>query len=209
MNLLAPLVIVLPIVMAMVRFAWLPPVAKILWYYLLLQAIISLVSSTLAYHQITNLPLYHLASIPETLLLGFFYFKINSNRLIKKTIRLAVIGFSIFAIFNSLFLQSFGQLHSNTLVLQSAFIVLFSLLYFNSDLATTGKPWATVPENLFVSGLLVYFSSSLILFSFSNLLAVHASKNILIVLWNTHALLLDLMYVLFSLGFLKYKRDGK
>jgi hypothetical protein len=208
MNLLAPMLIVWPIVVAALRYKWLGAEAKILWYYLLLEAFVSLLSSTLAYQGITNLPLYHIAAIPETLLLGAFFLKIFTSKRIKDFIQWAVIGLTLFSIFNSLFLQGFKQLHSNTLVLQSGLIVFFSLWYLNNDPGFPGKSWAAIPGNLFVSGLLVYFSSSFILFCFSNQLAIHASKNMLIVLWNIHALLLNIMYTLFSVGFLKYKKDG-
>lgn len=207
MNLLAPLVIVAPIVFAGMRWGSLAAEAKILFYYLLFEAVISLLSSWLAYQHITNLPLYHIATIPQTLLLGFFFLKIIHGRRATRAIKIAVLFFSIFAIINSIFIQSFQQLNSNALVLQAGLVILFSLFYINRDTTVPGKPWAAIPQNLFVSGLLIYFSSSFILFIFSNLLATHAGKKMLIVTWNIHALLLDVMYALFSLGFSKYKRD--
>jgi hypothetical protein len=56
-----------------------------------------------------------------------------------------------------------------------------------------------------MSGLLLYFSSAFILFTFSDFIISVSSRTVSIVLWNIHAGLSVLMFLLLAIGLRKYK----
>ena len=199
MGVVAPSFIILPLLLAGVYYYKLSKAIRVLFYYLLVTAVISFATTILATKHIRNTPLIHIDTIVETLFLLRFFSLIFARRRLINYIRVLMILFPVFCCINFIFFQSIYIFNSYTRVVEAMLFITFSMLYWiyrNDNLA-----WYRVSTNWIVSGLLLYFSSAFFLFVFSNYLASKLSLQGFIFVWNIHATLILIMYLLFATGF--------
>jgi hypothetical protein len=206
MNVVAPLCIILPIITAFFKYPILTKDAKILLIYLLIDAVVSIISSTLAFYHLPNTPLYHIATVVETIIVLYFFSLIFSKKQFTSYIRWLMILFPVLGIINVLCFQHIFEFNSYTLSLQSIIIITLCFLYWWFKDDDTSVQWSALPLNWVISGLLLYFSSAFILFTFSNAAIAYLSVKNFILVWNIHATLTILMYILITIGFTKYKK---
>jgi hypothetical protein len=206
MDLVAPSFILLPVVTGLLKFTGLPKEAKILIFYLVIDMLVSIASSALALNNLNNTPLYHFATVISGMILLYFFSAIFYQQPFKKFIILLIWLLPILGILNAIFFQPFNSFNSYTFSLQHIIIIALCFLYWWFNENDTGKSWASFPLNWIISGILLYFSSAFIIFTFSNLIITSLAKNISILLWNIHATLTILMHLLISIGFSKYKK---
>ena len=109
------------------------------------------------------------------------------------------IGFPLFAIMNSLYLQSLFHFNSYARGIEALIMIVFCLIYIAKD--HEEGSWGSVPENWVNAGILLYFSGSISQFTFSNVVSVHAPQYFKMIIWDIHATFVWIMYVLFSVGF--------
>ncbi len=116
-------------------------------------------------------------------------------------------AFTILCIINALFFQSIYTYSSYTRSVEAIVLMMFALSYF-AKLATGNleKKSGRQPDFYFNAGIFLYFSGAFMLFIFSNFIAANLSKSNFLIIWNIHAALLLLMYILFSIAFLKCKK---
>jgi len=205
MNLVAPAFILVPVITALVVYRHLPAAAKTLLYYLLFDTVVSTTSSLLAYHHRNNMPLYHVATIIDTMILLYFFSQVFSNYHWAGYIRIAVLVFPVLGILNIIFAQPLNIFNSYMLSLKSLLVIALCFLYWWQGTGSDERQWKDIPLNWICSGLLLYFSSAFILFTFSHWITSVASRSVSIVLWNIHAGLSVLMFGLLAIGFKKYK----
>jgi len=206
MNVIAPAFILLPVAIAFLKYGALSKPARLLLGYLLIDTLVSILSSALAFYHIANTPLYHIATMIETVLLLYFFYGIFQQKYFARYIPWAMVLFPVACIINTLCFQHILEFNSYTLSLQSLLIILLCFLYwwhYENELA---KPWAGVPLNWIISGLLLYFSSSFLLFTFSNAALTYLSVKNFILVWNIHATLSVVMYIFIGIGFSKYQK---
>ena len=206
MTFIAPAFILLPILIAIFKYRSLPLAARGLFYYLITEALIILASSTLAYYHQPNTPLYHFGTMVETVLLLYFFYTVFKSTAVSAFIRWMMFLFPIFSIANTLFVQHIFEFNSYAISLQFILIIAMCFLYWWHHSNDDEKSWGVFPLNWIISGLLLYFSSSFVLFTFSNMIISGMSKNTSIVIWNIHATLSIVMYVMIGIGIYKYKR---
>ncbi|MES2373590.1 MAG: hypothetical protein V4557_13500 [Bacteroidota bacterium] len=199
MRVVAPSFILLPLVIAGVYYYKLTRAMRVLFYYLLVTALISIATTVLAIKHIRNTPLIHIDTIVETMFLLRFFDLVFANKRLTKYIRVLLIVFPVFCCINFIFFQSIYSFNSYTRAVESMLFISFSMLYwiYRNDNTT----WYSVPSNWMVCGLLLYFSSGFFLFVFSNYLASTLSLPGLVFVWNFHATLILIMYLLFAIGF--------
>ncbi|MCP9752341.1 hypothetical protein [Ferruginibacter sp. HRS2-29] len=206
MNVAAPACILLPVAMGAVRYPALPKEARVLLWYLLANAVISIASSALAFYHLPNTPLYHAGTVVETMLMLYFFYELFRQKIFATYILWGIILFPVAGLINSLFFQPILTFNSYTLSLQSLLIILCCFLYWWHKDEDIQHTWPEIPLNWFVSGLLLYFSSSFLLFTFSNMALEYVSVKNFILIWNIHAALSILMFIFISIGFSKYKK---
>ncbi len=204
MNVIAPLFILVPIITLFTRFKALPSEGKILLCYLITDMLVSATSSALAFNHIRNLPLYHIATIIETMMLLYFFYFVFHTRKSEKYLKSAILLFPVLGLINIIFFQHIYQFNSYMLSLQSIIIIVLCFLYWWHHENDTETKWSAIPLNWIISGLLIYFSSTFILLTFSNMI-ISSSKSVSIMMWNIHATLTIIMYLLLSIGISKYK----
>jgi len=204
-SIIVPLFILVPIAIGMIRYKVLPLNLKIIWYYLLVTAVINTVATIIGrvFHS-NNMPLFHLFTLIEGLMLIAFYrhlFKEDK----KKWFLYLQIAFAVFCILNALFFQSIYLYSSYTRYVESIVCILFALKYFAQLAQSDNKP-LKIPDFYFSTGVFLYFSGSFILFIFSNFILQKLSASTMLIFWTGHSSLVLLMYVLFSIGFIKCKK---
>jgi hypothetical protein len=181
---------------------------KVIFYYLVVDGIVNLVAIALADNDIHNLPLLHVFTIMEFLMLSYFYLQVLRDKTARLVLRCLLIIFPLFCIVNFLFFQSINRFNTNTRPIEALIIMACSLAYF-SETNDTATKWSQIPVNWVNTGLLLYFSGALFIFSFSNVTENFMSKKyhaIYFLMWNVHATLVLSMYLLIAIGFSKCRK---
>lgn len=207
MSVFVPWSICLPLCIGMFKFRQLNKSAKIIWYYLLISALISFAATYIGrvLHQ-NNLPLIHIYTALEVILFCWFYktvLQVSNNNTLYRILPLA---FVIFCILNALFLQSIYTYCTYTRSAEALVCILFTMNYF-ARLASidSEKKISILPEFYFNTGIFIYFSGGFMLFVFSNFvntLSLYQYE----VIWVLYSALVLCMYLFFSIAYLLCKK---
>ena len=165
MTIIAPSCNIFLVIIALTRFSNLPKEARIFFYYLVFNGLVSITSSLLAYYHLPNMPLFHAASVIETMLLLYFFSIVFYKKNIAGYIKVLMVLFPLFALINTLFFQNIHIFNSYTLSLQSFIVIALCFLYWWHHSNDKKLPWSSFPLNWITSGLLLYFSSAFLLYS--------------------------------------------
>lgn len=208
-GIIVPVSVLIPIGMAASKRKSTDRALKIIWYYLLLDCVVNLLAVVLANHKINNLPVLHVFTILEFVLMSYFYLSVLKDKTAGRMIRSLLVLFPVFCIINFLFFQSIYQFNTYARPVEALLIMGCSLAYFaqTNDAETS---WSLNPLNWINTGILLYFSGALFIFSFSNLTVNEMSEKyyaINILMWNIHATLLLIMYLLIAFGFSKCRKQ--
>lgn len=206
MGVIVPASVIIPIVFAIVKYRHInKPLSTIFWY-LLFAGVVNACAAFLAFRHINNLPLLHVYTIVEFLFLGLFFYQFTERPKIKKLILGGILLFPVYGFINFAFIQNLHVFNSYTRPVEAILLIIFSLVYFYiKTVENHNYTWHTRPETWIIIGILIYFSSSLVQFSFSNVVSSLVSRNIKLMIWAIHATLVLIMYLLFAVGFAKCK----
>ena len=199
-----PATIVIPLTVSVVRYKKLPVELRIVSWYLILSAVVSVVFNALSYNNINNMPISHVYSVAEAAI--FLYLYRHEFHIIGaiKNIELLVTFFVLVAITNALFFQSIFTYNTYTKSLESLIIMSLSIYYFKLRLDGISIKGIEDFATYVSSGLLLYFSGSLVWFTMYNMV-----KHNGVVLWSmlaVHATLLLVFYILATVGLWKANR---
>ena len=207
MSVLVPWSILLPVGIGLFKLNLLPKNARIIWYYLLVSAVINFAASFIGRRlHVNNLPLIHLYTAIEGVLFCWFYkttLQAPKNSLL---FRLLPVLFVLLCIINALFFQSIYTYSSYTRSLEAIMCILFALNYF-ARMATTNnsKKIILLPAFHFNTGIFLYSSGAFMLFVFSNFI-FNLSDADYYIIWVIHAGFVLCMYLFFSTAFLLCKK---
>lgn len=206
MGVIVPASVIVPIVFAIVKYRHLnKPLSTIFWY-LLFAGVVNACAAFLAFRHINNLPLLHVYTIFEFLFLGVFFYQFTTRPNLKKLIGGGILLFPVYGLLNFAFIQNLHVFNSYPRAVEAVLLILFSLAYFYIQTHENHNyAWYTQPETWIITGILIYFSSSLVQFSFSNVVSSLAGRDIKLLIWAIHATLVLIMYLLFAVGFAKCK----
>jgi hypothetical protein len=157
-----------------------------------------------------NLFLEHLYTIEELVMLTLFY-SCLLQPMVKRTLFSAVIIlFIICGILNSFFFQYINTHNTYIRILESLVIIIWTILYFYKRLDEEPGSHSKQGTGLLLinSGFLLYFSSSLLLFSLSNFMSGSAFKEISKSLWAIHAFVSIILYILIAIGLWKHQKTA-
>ncbi|MBL7757338.1 MAG: hypothetical protein JNL59_08090 [Chitinophagaceae bacterium] len=206
-GILVPASAVIPVCFALGRRQQLAVRHWILFAYLIITLLGNILARYLAQHGIRNTPLFHLHTIVEMVLFSFFFRTLFREKIIRAVIIVVAIVFSLYAVVNFIFLQSIYSFNTYTRPIEAITLILLCVMYWwKGETAEDDRPWTAIADNWAVSGIFFYFSSALFLFIFSNYLLQHVSKQANVLVWNIHAGIVLLLYLLLAVTFLKSKR---
>jgi hypothetical protein len=196
-----PITMIVPFFVAVFRLDRLPRYAVPIIWLLVLSGVTQLTITFLAESTRNNMPFFHVYTPIELLLLLWFF-----NRLLDSaaaTRYLAAVGaaFLGFAVLNTLYLQDLYRFNSYARSIEAIVVIALCLVYFGRQLRTDGLSFKEAGL-WFVTGLFVYFSSSFTVFVVSNL-SLALDKYFDWIMWNVHATIVLIMYVLYTVGFVR------
>lgn len=204
---IVPLSILIPILIGLINFKNLQASGKYILYYLVASGLINLSAIILVAYRMKNLPLLHLYTIVEAVLLLSYYQTIFTNRLIKKSLQYIIIIFPLLCIINFTFIQSIFTFNTYTRPLEAILITFFCLLYLYKSGFT--ENWINKQTSWFNMGILLYFPVVCIIFILSNYMVfVSKNKELNLMIWQFHAIMSMVMYLAFAKAFSLTKTDG-
>lgn len=191
--------VIAPLIVFLVRRKKLNLVQRKLVALLLLILLTEIASNILWYEFITNHPLYHFYSIIEFLLILNLYASILSEWISKKWFFITGSCFVVFAVGNMLFLQNLFEFNSNVTTLSAFFIILLTIFtYFHFLHRSSDQSLSRTPAFWINTGLLLYFSSNLVLFYVGNKVDLTLDESYTI--WGLHSIFNCVQITLFTLA---------
>jgi hypothetical protein len=175
--------------------------------YFFVSLVVQIASFMLWRQNINNLPLLHIYTPVEFLLLLWFFNRLPGRIVSDKLFWVLVISFLLLCISDSLFLESIYKFNTYARSLEALMLIVLSVKWFVYVITSEEKNGVrlnTANINYLVSGIFIYFAGSIVLFSFSNMvnrLAYPMALNV----WSIHTLLLFLFYLLATIALLRWK----
>ena len=195
-GIIAPSCILIPLFIGFRKGLHQHAALRYLMYYLFLSGAINFLAILLSYNGQNNLPLLHLLTLVEMILLSLFYgclLEPKHARIIKR-IGIAAAAISLL---NSLFIQGLFAFNSYARGMLAILVICYSLLFLLRAQRVAGLPGAV----FLVTGCMIYYGGSVFLFLFSNFLESGTAGSTLI--WNVNAALTVILYILLSIGLKK------
>ena len=206
MGVIAPSVIIIPLAIASYKKKkdW-GVSEKLLISYLLCSALFNVIAYLIAF-KFSNLPLLHLYTIIEFWLLCFLFrsFFIETN--VRVILKYMAVCFTLFAVTYIVLSASLFKYNTLPRFLESI-LVLGQCIYFLYTDLTRVKSSQPTFNFVVVVGLMLYFSSSSILFAFSEIIL--QNQELSIIIWNIHATIMGIMYLMFAYAFLQLNKDKR
>ncbi|PUZ21540.1 hypothetical protein GA0116948_110128 [Chitinophaga costaii] len=207
-GIIVPLSVLLPLGAGITRYPSLSKALRIIYFYLWLDGLVNLVAIALADFHINNLPVLHIFTILEWWCMAYFYRQVLHRVRAKRMLIYLMIIFPLLCIINFTWFQSLLHFNTYTRPLEALLVMACSLAYFaqTNDASTA---WVQSALNWVNTGILLYFSGAIFIFSFSNFTITHMSRKVVsmnVLIWDIHASLLLAMYLLFTIGFLKCRQ---
>ncbi|MES2447549.1 MAG: hypothetical protein V4546_10230 [Bacteroidota bacterium] len=204
---IVPLSILIPILIGLLNYKNLQISGKFVFYYLVASGLINLAAIVLVAFRMTNLPLLHLYTIVEAVLLLSYFRTIFTNHLIRKFLLYIIIIFPLLCIINFTFIQSIFTFNTYTRPLEAILITFFCLLYLYKSGFT--ENWINKQTSWFNMGILLYFPVVCIIFILSNYMVfVSKNKELNLMIWQFHAIMSMVMYLAMAKGFSLSKTNG-
>lgn len=204
-SVFVPLFIFYPLLAGISRYRRLQRPAIILLGYVLTGGITNFIASFLAKQHTNNLPLLHVYTAAELLLLGWFYQKVIPKGIVTRLLPIVMVLFIGFCAFNAFFLQSIYAYNTNARVVGCVLLIFLAVYCFVKNLGYAALQNALLDPVFWANtGLLLYFSGSLFLFAFAAYTAGNRQLDILA--WKLHATFVLIMYLLVGTGFLLHKK---
>ena len=182
---------------------------KIFSWFIFCSVIIQAIALVYWFLQKNNMPLLHVYVPLGFILLAWFYQVVLQSLINKIIIVVVAVFFLCFSIINSIFFEHPFVFNSNALTAESILLIIFSIFTF-IVLLNQQLPSVTPTKNQSLgwinSGILIYFSSTLLLFYFSNYVMRHYSVAASANTWMYHAFASIVMYFCFITGLWKQAR---
>jgi hypothetical protein len=183
---------------------------KIIGAFLLFAGVIQFISTYCWYNKINNMPLLHLYVAGGFLFICLFYQQLLDGFISKKIIWGVLACFTCFTVINTLFIQPINTYNSYAVVVESILIIILSLstfMFLLDDIVKETKGKLAVSLNWINSGLFIYYSSSLLIFYFGNVITGSFSVEISQYLWVIPSIASMAMHTCFFIGL--WKRPQK
>jgi hypothetical protein len=205
MGWLVPYSIAIPLFIAVLKYKYLSDTARIIFYYLIVSVIFTIIGYILRHTIQNNLPLLHIYTVVEFFILTEFFKKAINEKNSSKILTVVQIVFTLACIANVFFLQSLFTYNSYSRSLGALLIMLLAINFFARLFTKQLSEKVTkLPLFWFNSAIFLYFSGAFVLFIFSNYVLI-ADRVTNVILWNIHATFVLIMYLLFAKGFYKLR----
>jgi len=176
-----------------------------MWLYIIVNGVINATVSFLAWRGINNMPIFHIYTILEFIVISFFFKSVHNNKLYTLFSCIILLIFIILSVINSIFIQGIWIFNTYSRSIEAVILIgycIFGLIQLINKMDSFNNSvfWYT-------SGLLVYFSASFVLFIVANL-TLGIDKSLNWILWHIHAFMVFILYIFITKGFYLGKRRG-
>ena len=160
-------VLVANTIISLWKYSWFSKPLKLFTFMILVNLFTEITSNLLRIYNVNNLPLLHLYTLLEFILLSLFYRSIiQKPDWLKQNFNIFVGLVILLQVLNSIFLQDIYSFNSNSKTLTNLSFITFGIIYIFNSL--TEKEAANHQAiKLINSALLFYYISSLFIFLFS------------------------------------------
>lgn len=198
---LAPLA---PLIVGMVRYKKCSSAQQFFTWFLLFVGLNQLVATIISdVYLKPNLPLYHLYILIEGVCIFILYSKrFKHLQWVNENMRWVIGGYALMVLINGFFVQGIFVIPNWSRSLESILVIGISIYYFNF-IFKEGKIKYLDRSFWFwmSSGLLIYFSSNLMLFVFTNMLT-NRNDQLFLGVWSIHAVLNFVLYGFYTIALL-------
>lgn len=221
---LSDFIILIPFCIAGIKnkqFKKYAPVLTIITAYLVITTIIAAFMAILWQYKMNNLFLFHIDIVVRFIMLMLFYRQLlkkiptTGDKLVKRKIfSILIVLFLAFAIINALFIQPITENPSNTVIIAHAIILICALGYKYDRCYYDPVPIANTERIIFKfyklpvfwinTGIIIYTSSSSVIYAISNMLLNPNAKDIAIAAWVMHAIFNIILYTCIAIGLYKF-----
>lgn len=174
--------------------------------FVMVAALVQLVSLVLWFLSENNLPLLHLYVPGSFILLGAFYHQVLKGYIPMLTIPVMVISFTTYSVINSIYIQPVHTFNSYALTISSMLIVMLSLSMFMFLLQQPirEKKKDLLPALTWInSGLFIYYLSGMLIFYFGSIMITFFSQSTNRYIWTMHSFFSITMYICIIIGLWK------
>lgn len=187
------LILLINIVLSLV-YGWKHwPLLKYFSWLLFFSLIVQIVAKMMWLQKMNNLPLLHFYTLVEFVLISLFYHQIFKQNLIwSKNIRWFIASVLALILANSIFFQPITVFNANTKTLTQVIYIAYAVGFYLNATHHQAESYHNVLKTV-NSAILLYYTGSLFIFMFSNvLLGLEQSHNLF---WVANAVL----YLIFQL----------
>ncbi len=185
MAYVVPLFVLIPLGIGLRNYPRLQMHGKLIVLYLCCSAIASAIAALLGMNNINNMPVFHIFTMVEFVVLTLFFRQLAESGIWRSTISVLGVLFILFGILNCLFIQPIFTYNSLPRSLESLLLIIYGLQWFYSSLGSTNRSTQVRSLVWINSGIICYFSGSLFLFIFNEYVVQHPTSYR--IAWLTHA----------------------
>ncbi|MCJ8210726.1 hypothetical protein MUY27_13495 [Mucilaginibacter sp. RS28] len=206
---IVPASTLLPIGAGFIYFNKLNKPLKALLAYLLMAFIMNVIGTTMAHYDINNLPALHLYTLLEAVFILLYYRYAFDSPVVNRWTTICIIFFSTACIINALFFQSIYEFNTNTRPVGALMIIIFSAAYLAYQNSIPNRELVTSSGRIVAGGFLLYFCSAIFQFIFTEALRHTTPRSIRIMIWDIHAALVFIMYMIFLIAIIRHGRSQR
>ena len=187
----------------------LPKEMKYFSWFVFVSVIVQAIASILFYSKENNLPVLHVYTVVGFLFLINFYNHIFDGLIKPRILWTLGILFVTYSIINSIFIQGIYTFNSYALSVQAILIIILSLTTFAflmNDIVRQRRTAIINGLTWINAGLFIYYSSSLLVFYFGNMINSLSVTPLKRYTWFIYALFSIIMYLCFFVGLWKRPR---
>lgn len=189
----------LPAAVGLLRYFLLSKVQKVLWLLVLLSILIDIVADQLRHAGPYQTLVFYLFTIIEFTILTYVFTQALVPFIARKYLLGVLLFFLLFVFSDMMWLSGIEQFNSYSTAVEGLLIICFTLTYFYKTLQELQIKYLEREPQFWIStGVLLYFSSSLFIFLFTNY--VNSSLISLYIIWGIHGIFSILLNVLYSIA---------
>lgn len=199
-QIVVPALIIVPIAVAVIKRKYWGKPEKAILVFLIISGVTSCIGTYLSSHGRNNLPMLHLYTVLEYISITAFFYHATDNKKERQVLLAGWIAIPLLAIANILYLDSVYRYNQIPRSIAAIIILILCIRFMMKNLSFSATPASFFSFSTVVA-LLLYFSGSLTLFAVSDYILANRAVNMLI--WNTHATFVLIMYLIISVAYYK------
>ena len=155
----------------------------------------------------SNMPLFHLYILVETVVLIHVYKKLLHPFIHTRVHNTLSIAFILLWLFNIILGDGINGYPAYMLPVMAVLLIVLSICWF---VKVQREKRVQHPEKLFAfwlsTGVLIYFSGNMLQFTFSNYIFVQR-KYVFVAIWDVHAILVILLYLIYTIALIWARKN--